>query len=221
MTMETERRCYRAGELRLVQDGKTRRIVGHAAVFNSPSEDLGGFIEQVAQGAFTDALITSDCRALVNHNPDRVLGRTKSGTLRLWEDSKGLAVDINPPDAQWARDMLVSIERGDISGMSFGFRVGRDRWESIDGISRRTILKIDELFDVSLVTYPAYPETDAALRSLARWSGRAGNSLVEVYSKKVELLKREMEGTPEGRDALLSAKADRLRKEKREIDARQ
>ncbi len=121
--------------------------------------------DEIAPGAFRDAIDKSDVRALVNHEPSFVLGRKKTGTLKLWEDERGLAIDIDPPETQWANDLLVSIGRGDIDQMSFGFTVGEDRWEEIEGETRRTILRVDELFDVSPVTFPAYPETDAVLRA--------------------------------------------------------
>lgn len=164
-----ERRSFSMLELRAAvpeAEGDTRpHIIGHAAVFNSLSEMLWGFREMIAPGAFRDAILVSDVRALLNHEPSFVLGRKKTGTLKLWEDERGLAIDIDPPETQWASDLLVSIGRGDIDQMSFGFTVGEDRWEEIDGETRRTILRVDELFDVSPVTFPAYPETDAVLRA--------------------------------------------------------
>ncbi len=164
-----ERRVFPALELRTDTpdsgNGSRPHIIGHAAVFNSLSEMLWGFREMIAPGAFRDAIDKSDVRALVNHEPSFVLGRKKTGTLKLWEDERGLAIDIDPPETQWANDLLVSIGRGDIDQMSFGFTVGEDCWEEIEGETRRTILRVDELFDVSPVTFPAYPETDAALRA--------------------------------------------------------
>jgi phage head maturation protease len=85
--------------------------------------------------------------------------------VRAWEDEDGLAVEITPPSTKWADDLLVSIGRGDISQMSFAFRVAEDKWETVDGADQRTILSFDEIFDVSPVTYPAYPETDVSLRA--------------------------------------------------------
>jgi HK97 family phage prohead protease len=165
--MEMERRTFPVLELRAAAaEAETRpHITGHAAVFNSLSEMLWGFREIVAPGAFKDAIEKSDVRALVNHDANFVLGRKKSGTLKLWEDERGLAIDIDPPDTGWAKDLLVSIGRGDIDQMSFGFTVAEDRWEEIEGETRRTIIRVDELFDVSPVTFPAYPETDTALRA--------------------------------------------------------
>ena len=163
-----ERRAF-AVELRVAkEEGKAPMLRGHAAVFEQLSEDLGGFREKIAAGAFKDAIKGDDVRALFNHDPNFVLGRNKAGTLKLSEDDTGLKVDIDPPDTQFARDLMVSIERGDISQMSFGFTIptGGQMWEEQeDGSYIRTITRAS-LFDVSPVTFPAYPQTDVAVREL-------------------------------------------------------
>ena len=150
------------------EDG-TRRIVGHAAVFNQWSEDLGGFREQIAPGAFAEAINADDVRALFNHDTNQVLGRNRSKTLTLLEDSRGLMSEIILPDTQLARDLEALMKRGDINQMSFAFHVnkedqtwkkaGEEPWE-------RTITKVSRLYDVSVVTFPAYPQTDAAIREM-------------------------------------------------------
>lgn len=153
------------------RDGEGSKIIGHAAVFNSLSDDLGGFREQIAPGAFTEAVKTDDIRALWNHDPNYVLGRNRSKTLRLSEDTKGLAIEIDPPDTQWARDLMISIERGDVSQMSFAFSVkpnGQNWGKDDDGKVVRTLTNV-RLYDVSPVTYPAYQQTDVALRSMEQW----------------------------------------------------
>jgi HK97 family phage prohead protease len=169
--MEKETRAFELSEIRVEKrDDEAAKIIGHAAVFDQLSENLGGFREKIAAGAFSEALKESDVRALFNHNPDFVLGRNRSGTLQLNEDARGLAIEIDPPDTQVARDLIVSMDRGDINQMSFGFTVEEDNWEEDDdGRVVRTILKVKRLFDVSPVTYPAYPQTDAAVRSLENW----------------------------------------------------
>ncbi len=144
-------------------------ISGYAAVFNSESEDLGGFTEFIEPGAFKEALKTSDTRALFNHDSNFVLGRESAGTLSLKEDSTGLHMDITPPDTQFARDLMVSIERGDINQQSFGFTVETDEWTEKDKKVTRTIKKVGRLYDVSPVTYPAYPDTTVAVRSLDKY----------------------------------------------------
>ena len=166
MDKKLERRAYVADELRIdTEEGQALKIHGHAAVFDTLSEDLGGFFERIAPAAFARTIQSGDVRALFNHNPDYVLGRNKAGTLKLTEDSKGLAIEIDPPDTQFARDLLVSMARGDINQMSFGFRTLNDKWQKVDGEWIRTLLEV-ELVDISPVTFPAYPQTDVAVRSL-------------------------------------------------------
>jgi len=163
-----EIRILKTAELRIKKDGdEPVRIEGYAAVFNKDSEDMG-FIERLAPGAFKNALKTSDVRALFNHDSNIILGRTSAGTLELKEDKKGLLMTVTPPDTQLIRDMVLSpIERGDITQQSFGFTVKADEWRDIDKDTPvRTITEVKELFDVSPVTFPAYPDTTVALRSL-------------------------------------------------------
>jgi HK97 family phage prohead protease len=138
-------------------------IEGHAAVFDALSEDLGGFREKIARGAFAESIGRDDVRALWNHDPNYVLGRSTAGTLRMTEDARGLLVQISPPDTTWARDLMKSIERGDVSQMSFAFQTEQDAWSKVAGAWERTLLSV-RVFDVSPVTYPAYPQTDVGLR---------------------------------------------------------
>jgi len=163
-----ELRILKTAELRVKRNGdELPKIEGYAAVFNKDSEDMG-FIERIAPGAFKNSLKTSDVRALFNHDSNIILGRESSGTLELKEDKKGLFMSVTPPDTQLVRDMVLSpIERGDVTQQSFGFTVQSDDWDYRDNEpSIRTITEIKELFDVSPVTFPAYPDTAVALRSL-------------------------------------------------------
>src|SRR5574344_1786865 len=155
-----ERRTITLKELRVVDsisdESPEPAIDGYAYVFDSWSEELGGnqpFRERVVKGAFEDTIQNDDIRALFNHDPNYVLGRNKAGTLTLEEDDKGLHVRITPPDTQWAKDLLVSIKRGDITQMSFGFTVILDRWNYEDNTDVRELLKV-KLYDVSPVTFP-------------------------------------------------------------------
>lgn len=162
---ESERRAFGLREMRVAQDdGGPPRIVGYAAVFNALSENLGGFRERIAPGAFEKTLREGDIRSVWNHNPDYVLGRTKVDTLRLKEDEHGLAIEIFPPDTQWARDLMVTIGRGDVDQMSFSFSTIRDEWGTRDGQTERTLMEV-KLFEVSPVTFPAYPQTSVQVRS--------------------------------------------------------
>jgi HK97 family phage prohead protease len=160
-----EIRNYIVNEIRAGagEDG-VKKISGYAAVFNQPSEDLGGFVEKIAPGAFAQSLVADDVRSLWNHNADYPLGRVKARTLSLSEDLKGLKFEIIPPDTQYARDLIVSIERGDVDSMSFGFYTLNDNWERVGDTIIRTLLEV-QLLEVSPVTFPAYPQTSAAVRS--------------------------------------------------------
>lgn len=152
-------------ELRLV-DNKPR-LVGHAAVFNSRSEEIFGFYEVIEPGAFRNALKKSDVRFLINHE-GMPLARTDSGTMSLAEDERGLAFDaeLDPQDPDVQR-LMPKIRRRDINQMSFGFLVGDgQRWSRDGEILLRTIREFDEIFDVSAVTYPAYKQTNIQARSL-------------------------------------------------------
>lgn len=146
-------------------------LKGHAAVFGQLSEDLGGYRESIQKGAFAEAIEKDDIRALWNHNPDHVLGRNRAGTLVLAEDSRGLSIEITPPDTQMARDLLVSIERGDVNQMSFAFspKPGGQDWAKDDSGQVVRTLKAVRLYDVSPVTYPAYVQTDIGLREMRAW----------------------------------------------------
>lgn len=166
MAIKTEERRIVLGDLRAVTDAGGVKIAGHAAKFDQISEDLGGFRERIAPGAFAKTIQGADIRALWNHDANIVLGRNKSGTLRLSEDSAGLAYEVDAPDTQLVRDMVLApIARGDVNQCSFGFFTVSDKWAKVDGEWVRTLLEV-ELFDVSPVTYPAYPQTDVAVRSL-------------------------------------------------------
>lgn len=141
------------------------KIHGYAAVFNQPSEDMGGFREIVLPGAFAEAIRADDVRALVNHDENLVLGRTSARTLRLVEDQRGLYVEITPPDTQYARDLIAAMRRGDVTQMSFAFTFdARGRaWAKLSGGLVRSLRKVERLFDVSVVTMPAFPQTSAWL----------------------------------------------------------
>lgn len=187
--MEKETRVFKIDnlEVRAGEDEKPM-IVGHAAVFNDLSQDLGGFREKIKKGAFAEAIKTDDVRALFNHDPNFILGRNKAGTLRLKEDSKGLAIEIDPPDTQVGRDMLTSLERGDVDQMSFGFSVreGGQEWsEDDDGQAIRTLTSV-RLFDVSPVVYPAYPTTDVAKRSYDDYLKKKQPNL-DIARRKLQL----------------------------------
>lgn len=161
-------------------DGQAPRIVGYAAVFSTRSSLLfGSFVEEIAPGAFDDVM-GDDVRALFNHDPNFVLGRSRSNTLQLTLDTRGLAYSITPPDTQTVRDMVLApLARGDVTGSSFRFRVAKDgdEWRQEGEIIVRTIHKFAALMDVGPVTYPAYDDSHAAQRSLDAWKQVEGAGL--------------------------------------------
>ena len=171
-------RRYTPGDIELRgRDGAGATLIGHASVFDTPYS-LPGFDERVARGAFSKTISEPHgVAALWNHDPSAVLGRDKSGTLRLAEDDVGLRYEIDLPDTQLARDVYTLIERGDVYQSSFAFEVLDERWDSPDeqhDVPMRTLTTM-RLYDVSPVTFPASPTTDVdvgrALRSYAESLG--------------------------------------------------
>ena len=186
-----ECRIFDMDEMRLVDpEGGAAglpRIVGHAAVFNSLSENLGGFREIIAPGAFSDVIRTDDVRALFNHDPNMILGRNKAKpepTMMLEEDATGLRMEIHPPETSYARDLVASMKRGDVSQSSFQFTTLDDKWETRDGIMVRTVLKVKRLWDVSPVTFPAYPEADSGVRSSLAAVAEEGKRALEELARQ-------------------------------------
>jgi len=139
------------------------QIKGRAIVYESMSPDLCGFKEIIHKGAVGDLIEKNDIFALKNHDENLILGRNISGTLKLVETDEGLDFVVDPPDTTYANDLLVSMERKDIDKCSFAFRVADETWEKIDGEPVRHITRFAELYDVSVVTYPAFPQTIAEL----------------------------------------------------------
>lgn len=169
-------------DIRTVGDGLT--FAGYAAVFDSQSEDLGGFRERIEAGAFARSINAArnggrDIKAFLNHNTDVLLGSTRAGTLRLTEDDRGLLAEIDLPDSEWGRPVARATERRDISAMSFGFTVpkGGDSWD--DARRVRTLREV-RLMEVSPVTaWPAYVATTASVRALVDvidWADEASAS---------------------------------------------
>ena len=167
MAESFEIRTVDGGELRVEARGVAPIIRGYAIVYNRLSEVLGMFREQIAPEAMTRTLTEAvDLRALVDHDPKAVLGRLKAGTLRVETDAHGLRVEIDPPNTTAGHDIVESIRRGDVSGMSFAFRTIQDTWDDTVTPAIRTVLDM-VVREVSVVTFPAYPATEVAMRSLA------------------------------------------------------
>ena len=161
-----ENRCY-CYELRAVKKDDKVVLCGRAVVYNVDSPDYFGFVESVAAGAFSESLRNGDdVVAHFNHDPNYVLGRRSNSTLKLTDSEEGLDTEIYPPDAQWARDLVESVNRGDITGMSFGFRTkeGGDQWTTDSDGNVKRVITAAELRDVSVVTYPWYPQTEVDVK---------------------------------------------------------
>lgn len=186
---DKELRTFSDCEIRAEQrgdDGDVTVITGYGAVFNSLSEPMWGFREIIAPGAFDDVL-SDDVRALFNHDRNFVLGRNGK-TLRLSVDERGLKYEIDAPNTQLVRDMVIEpMKRGDISQSSFAFSVDEESWdEDDDGVIIRTIKKIKRLFDVSPVTYPAYTAADSTVRSLDDFKQNSENNHELTELRKAE-----------------------------------
>jgi uncharacterized protein len=193
MKREVRNFIIQKAELRAAAEDKGKTLVGYAAVFNSRSEELGGFVEIIAPGAFTKTLSENrKIKALAHHEWDQVLGAVASGTLRLKTDEVGLHVEVDPPNTTYANDLVESVSRGDIDGMSFAFEPVIDEWEynrETDEMIRT--LKEVRLYEVSFVAYPAYSATSVGLRDLM--SEERAN---ELYQER-DAAKRSQQTTTE------------------------
>lgn len=181
-------------EFRAAKDDSKATVVGYGAVFNSRSAFLfGEFYEEIADGAFTNALRSSpDIKSMLNHDPNFLLGSTAAGTLRISQDKKGLRYELDPAETTAGKDTVISISRGDLRGSSFGFRLAKsgDRWENRDGEIVRTLLDVENLLDVSPVAFPAYPATTTDVRSIVEGLRK---KYVFIAGSSVDLLRRKLD----------------------------
>jgi len=183
------------------EEGK-EMVVGHASVYNSRSEFMG-FYEYIAPGAFTQELIdNSDVRALINHDANFILARSKNGkgTLSLNADEKGLAYSYELPETSYGKDLGINLKNGNISQSSFAFTIseGGDEWSTDDnGNDIRTINKIEKLFDISSVVYPAYSQAESDLevaqRGLAEYKETLKKiDVIEEVKEEKDLVSRSL-----------------------------
>lgn len=194
-----ETRAIRAAEVRVSEGADGKPVLeGYAVLWDSWSEDLGGFRERFMKGAFTKSLKEDDIRVIWQHNGEYVFGRNTAGTAEIKEDDKGLHFRASVPDTQWAKDALESIRRGDVTQNSFMFRTvpGGDEWLIKDDFHWRTVREV-KLYEVGPQTFPAYPDTSVAVRSLREWQDSQ-----EVPPEEVELA---LDGLRELRHALARA----------------
>src|SRR5258706_5732586 len=166
-------------EVRAAEGEQPSRLVGYAALYGVRSKELiPGFVEVVNPGAFRAALTgKTEVRALIDHEPSKILGRTGNGTLRLSEDQRGLKVEIDVPDVSYGRDILTLVQRKDVRGMSFGFKVppGGEQFRSDGKLTVRTLTNID-LREVTVTSIPAYPNNTLAVRVDPELAARAASA---------------------------------------------
>jgi HK97 family phage prohead protease len=187
MNDQTERRLLGADncEFRVeAEEGGARYLRGSFAVFNSPSEDLGGFIEYLQPGAFREVL-GNDVRALFNHDPSQLLGRTTNGTLTLSETDGSANYQVELDTDHVAEFVARKVARRDVTGNSFAFAVaeGDDEWRMEDGVMVRRIHRVARLLDVGPVTYPAYRATTVSARALDTASVQLGFDVSEYWKR--------------------------------------
>jgi HK97 family phage prohead protease len=173
-----ETRNFNLSNVEVREENGINTVVGYGAVFNSESNNLGGFTEFISRDAF-NGRENDDVRFLLNHDANYIMGRTTSGTLRLSVDDKGLRYEVDIPDTTAGRDLLVSLKRGDITQSSFAFIVEEDSWDQGEKGAIRTIKKVSRLYDVSAVTYPAYEEASVGLRSFNTWKEKIDEGVMK------------------------------------------
>lgn len=191
-----DRRTFQV-ELRASDDTESRTVTGRAAVFNQWA-DLGWFREMIAPGAFTEALTKSDVRALFNHDNNHLLARTKSGTLKLTEDERGLNFSFDMPESR--EDILEMIRRGDLSECSFQFsmREGAEEWRyDEDGNEERIITKVGRLYDIALATFPAYEGTSIDLRSFEEFRSEQKENTEDTTEEETNTVTQSDDTTQE------------------------
>lgn len=203
-------------EIRELEDGGLH-FEGYAAVFNSRSEDLGGFTEVVAPGAFKRSLQSrNDVKLLFDHNPANVLASTRAGTMTLSEDARGLKVVASLAPTTLGRDISVLIKRGDIDSMSFGFSVIRDSWN--DNGTERTLNSV-RIMEASIVSWPAYKGTAGTVS--VRGSDRIAKRADVDADQLADALMKLEEGADMSADEvnLLSQVIDKLKPQDDSVDA--
>ncbi len=204
-----ERRTLQSHRPQLIRstDGKPSKITGYAAVYYNASDPgtefvmcrYGSFslVERLMPGCFDRAVREDDVRGYYNHDRSAILGRTKSGTLRLSTDAKGLRYEIDPPDTQLARDLLESLKRGDITGSSFAFDYQETSTvdQRLPDGTEREIIEVRSviLYDVGPVTEPAYASTTSEARAQARKANGGGLGWTpEAMRRHVEKLEADL-----------------------------
>lgn len=166
-------------------EGSDPVITGHPLLYGKWSDDLGGFRERILPGAASKTIREGDIRVLFNHDPNFVIGRTKSGTAEFTEQVQGVAMRATPPATTWATDLITTMRRGDVDQMSFAFTAIRDEWREPkrEGeLYERDIAEL-RMYDASVVTFPAYVQTDAQVRSAMEATGLDFDALAAFFAR--------------------------------------
>lgn len=196
MTGTERRHLTNPIEVRNDDNSEENIITGYALKFNRWSEDLGGFKEIISPGAL-DGAEMSDVRGLIDHNSSNIIGRTVAGSLKLEVDDIGLKFRCQLPDTSYAKDLMENLRNGNINQCSFAFSVEDEDidYDENTDIFERTIKKFREIFDVSVVTYPAYRDTDVApaIRSIEKIKDEAQEQREAEEKEEREKLKMKLD----------------------------
>lgn len=184
-------------EVRTEGEGKEKTLTGYGIVYDKETQLYDDLYEVIRPGAASEVLARSpDIKCALNHNLQYLFGRTKNGTVTIEEDAKGVRYTATPPDAQWAKDAMASIERGDIDGSSFTFGV-RPQDEKVteraDGTYLREILKFSRIGEMGPVTDPAYLDTTAEARAKAEYDSLTAHLRTQDDAEKIAETKRTLD----------------------------
>lgn len=182
-------------EIRSEQEGKDKKVSGYGIVYNRETQLWDNLYEVIRPGAASKILAKNpDIRCAFNHDEMHLFGRTKSGTLELEEDKKGVKYTATPPDAQWARDAIASIERGDIDGSSFTFCVEKEKLiKRKDGTVLREVLEISRIGEMGPVVNPAYVDTTAEARAKAEYESITADLRTQNEADEIAEIKRTLD----------------------------
>lgn len=189
MELKKRQLRYNVKTAELREEGSTVTFVGTAVVYDSPSELIFGmFREYIKPGAFDKCLAKKpDVMCFRDHNPERILGRTSAGTLKLLQRDHGIDVECSMPNTTYGIDLRESVKRGDIKGMSFGFDVLDDDWRLVSGERTRDVVSAD-LFEVSFLPNPAYPDSTASVRDRETLEAFFAKSDTELRKRRLRYL---------------------------------
>jgi len=212
-----EKRTFKCEQVEIREGDDGKKTIRMTVPYNSWSDDLGGFKERILPGFFSDSIVNRDIRSYWNHNSDFVLGRSGNGTLEF-KDHKGfLEILATPPDTQWGRDAITSVEGGYVDGASFAFRAIDQNWN--DDNTKRELIR-GEVYEFSPVAMPAYPKSAAQARSILGIALDDVIQGVEARSAGQDISEKSQEALIALRDALNDFLDEGKKDEPQERDCR-